>query len=85
MKIIVAMDRQSGPIIGSRLQYDHIIAEPEVEELKYQPNAAGEITEEERERVHVHRARLVDAIAGNIARSLTSGLYRVLDDRPQTY
>lgn len=83
MKIVVYMDRQSGPIIGSRLAYEHMISEPEVDELKYrQDPQTGAFLEGEHERVHVHRAALVNAIAGNIARALTSGLYKVLDERP---
>lgn len=84
MKIVVYMDRQSGPVIGSRLVYEYAIAEPEVDELKYRQGPDGAFLEGEHERVHAHRAALVEAVAGNIARALTSGLYKVLDDRPET-
>ncbi len=87
MKVRVSVDRQSGPVIGSRLDYDCVIPEPAVEEIRI-PNFGPTPTPGERQeiaRCTRRRELFVQELAAIFARSVTKGLDEALDGRAQTY
>lgn len=87
MKIRVSVDRQSGPIIGSRLDFDHQVDEPEVDELRL-PRLAPDASPQdcaEYQKACDRRNRFIDQLSATIARSIAKGLEVSLDGRARSY
>lgn len=87
MKIRVSVDRQSGPIIGSRIDFDHQVSEPDVDELRLPTIGPKDppTVYIEYERVIRRREAFVNQLAATLARSIAKGLEVSLDGRPQPY
>lgn len=88
MKIRVQVDRQCGPIIGSRLDFDYVIPEPTLEELRRPavPSVGEYPTYEsyrEASQKYEHcldkRSAFITELAGILARSIRKGLDQALD------